>query len=381
MKKDDVSVIVLTGGPCSGKTTALGFLPEKLESQGCSVMVVPEVATLLISGGISPKALMQISRDCYIDFEEILLKLQFDLEKRFRRALIAKDGGRKVLILDRGAIDVFAYLEPDEVKKILSRNRLKLGEIIDRYNLVVHLVTAADGAEQFYTRDNNPARYETPDEARAADKRTQAAWNAHPHLKIIDNSTLFEAKLKRLLGVVQNTLGLPKTLEIERKFLVDNGKQVAIRDAWPVPIEVALIEQVYLESVGDKGRDRIRKRVHRGHATFFRTFKIPSSDPRVREEREERISEREYQRLMRDERDHSRSIIRKRRICFSWQNQRFELDVFLAPEYARKEGLVLLEIELTEVNSVVTIPPWLGKVTEVTDNPDFKNSNIAKKRQ
>ena len=40
-----------------------------------------------------------------------------------------------------------------------------------RYDLVLHLVTAASGAEAFYTNANNTARRETADEARGLDSR------------------------------------------------------------------------------------------------------------------------------------------------------------------------------------------------------------------
>jgi chromosome condensin MukBEF complex kleisin-like MukF subunit len=35
----------------------------------------------------------------------------------------------------------------------------------NRYEAVIHLVTAADGAEKFYDSLSNEARYETPEEA------------------------------------------------------------------------------------------------------------------------------------------------------------------------------------------------------------------------
>ena len=43
--------IVLTGGPCGGKTTASAELKARLESLGFLILCVPEVATLLFSGG------------------------------------------------------------------------------------------------------------------------------------------------------------------------------------------------------------------------------------------------------------------------------------------------------------------------------------------
>jgi len=44
--------IVLTGGPCGGKTTGLSYISEKLMDWGFRVFIVPEVATMIIGGGI-----------------------------------------------------------------------------------------------------------------------------------------------------------------------------------------------------------------------------------------------------------------------------------------------------------------------------------------
>src|SRR5262245_56015587 len=45
--------IVLTGGPCGGKTTALAHIAERLQSLGFGVYLVPEAYTLLYTGGAS----------------------------------------------------------------------------------------------------------------------------------------------------------------------------------------------------------------------------------------------------------------------------------------------------------------------------------------
>lgn len=43
--------VVLTGGPCGGKTTALSEIKARLDALGFLVLCVPEAATLLFSGG------------------------------------------------------------------------------------------------------------------------------------------------------------------------------------------------------------------------------------------------------------------------------------------------------------------------------------------
>jgi len=51
-----------------------------------------------------------------------------------------------------------------------------------RYDSIIHLVTAADGAESFYTLENNVARYEDVPTAIKVDQNLQNAWKGHPHL-------------------------------------------------------------------------------------------------------------------------------------------------------------------------------------------------------
>ena len=50
------------------------------------------------------------------------------------------------------------------------------------------MVTAADGAENFYQTENNEARYEGIKEAVELDKKLINAWVGHPHFSIIQNS-------------------------------------------------------------------------------------------------------------------------------------------------------------------------------------------------
>jgi len=49
-----VKKIVLTGGPCAGKTTALARIEEDLTEKGYKVFVVGESATELIKSGVRP---------------------------------------------------------------------------------------------------------------------------------------------------------------------------------------------------------------------------------------------------------------------------------------------------------------------------------------
>ena len=49
-------------------------------------------------------------------------------------------------------MDASAFISRAQWEKILTKNELDEGEIRDvRYNQVIHMVSAANGAEEFYT--------------------------------------------------------------------------------------------------------------------------------------------------------------------------------------------------------------------------------------
>ncbi|KAH0561361.1 TRPL translocation defect protein 14 [Cotesia glomerata] len=52
MEQKRVYKVVLTGGPCGGKTTGQARLCTFFENMGWKVFRVPETATVLLSGGV-----------------------------------------------------------------------------------------------------------------------------------------------------------------------------------------------------------------------------------------------------------------------------------------------------------------------------------------
>ncbi len=53
-----------------------------------------------------------------------------------------------------------------------------------RYDAIIHMVTAADGAEHHYNLSSNEegVRTETPEQAKELDKKTSGAWSRYAHV-------------------------------------------------------------------------------------------------------------------------------------------------------------------------------------------------------
>ena len=357
--------IVLTGGPCGGKTTALAQIANRLESLGRHVLLVPEVPTILITAGVDFRCM---TPERLLRCESALLGLQMSLEDSF--AHIAQTMDRDVvLLMDRGTMDVSAYLPPELWQALMDENGWTTVGLRDRrYDAVIHLVTAALGAEAFYTTANNAARKEMPDEARAIDLRLQQAWVGHPHLRAIDNSTDFAGKMRRVLQSVCAAVGAPEPVEIERKFLVRSAPTTD----WPVRAETSEIEQHYLRSKEGE-TSRVRKRGAHGCFAYTHTIKRPlCAGQRVEVERP--VSAREYVALLADV-DPSRRPIRKTRTCFLWNHQYFELDTFVEP----RAGLRVLEVEFDCPDGPLTLPPFVEVDREVTGDPAYSNYALSRR--
>ena len=94
------------------------------------------------------------------------MKLQMQLEDIFID--IAKMSNNHSIVLhDRGVMDGSAYTDENVWQAILDETGWSTIQLRDRrYEAVIHMVTAAEGAEEFYSIENNIARSEGLEEAR-----------------------------------------------------------------------------------------------------------------------------------------------------------------------------------------------------------------------
>lgn len=196
-----IKKFVITGGPCGGKTTAIEWIKKHFGQKGYHSIVVPETATQLISSGVEPWKFEK-----GVDYQRLQMTLQLEKEKIYERAAQTLQYDKILMILDRGMLDNKVYMTAEEFHLILEEMELTEKELLDRYDAVFHLVTAAKGAESFYTTANNAARTETVEQASAMDDHFIEVWSGHLALQIIDNSVGFEEKMQRLIQKMEECL-------------------------------------------------------------------------------------------------------------------------------------------------------------------------------
>jgi len=363
---EPVYMIVLTGGPCSGKSSSLAYLTEKLSDNGFMIFVIPETATLITNSGIDRRK-MDKSKQVTV-YEEAILDMQLAFEETYKQTVLRVFPERKkVILLDRGIMDIKAFMPDDDFKEIIKRKKLSEVKLRDRYNGVIHLVTAADGAPEYYTGDNNPARIETPEEAIHIDQKIQESWLGHPHFKIIDNTTDFEGKINRAFSAISHFLGLPAPLQMAEKFLVKDVQYEKIPTH-----RIIQIEQIYLRSKNKHEEIIIRKRGQNGSFLYFLSRKKTIKEEGL-------ITEQEYLHLAKLI-DPKTDVIVKERTCFLWNNQHFELDRYKG----RHDGITALKIEPFETikkGAKIHIPPFIKVDGNITDNSIYNERYMAIKQK
>lgn len=364
MEKRNVQItrIVVTGGPCAGKTTGMTRIKKEFEKRGYRVLFVPETATELIGGGVAPWTC-----GSNLDYQKCQVRLQKEKESVFEEAARSMDAEKVLIICDRGVLDNKAYMSQEEFDAVMrSLNTNEVAER-DRYDAVIHMVTAAKGAAEAYVMSE--VRTETPEQAAALDDRLIAAWTGHPHLRVVDNSTGFDEKLHRVVAEIASFLGEPEPTEIERKFLIKYPDLLRLEDL-PNCSKVDMI-QTYLKDQSDGTEVRVRQRGQDGNYMCYRTEKRRISDM-SRVEVDRRIDIREYVAALMDA-DPERRPVHKTRYCLAENDLYYEIDIY--PEWHKQ---AILEIELRSEDEEVVMPEGIVVIREVTDDRAYSNYEMAK---
>ena len=370
--------VVFTGGPCAGKTTSINRIKTFFENIGWKVLCVPETATVLLSTGVY---FYDLKGESKMIFQENLLKTMLQIEDTINETakhyLNAKNQNCLV-IYDRGAMDPVAYMSPDDWEELKARNptwnEVDLRD--NRYDQIIHMITAANGAEQFYTLENNVTRTESIELAREIDEKCAKAWIGHPILDCIDNCGLFEVKVARTLQMVCERIGLHlKGFDVDtrkRKFLV---KSLPDDSMFPDYQELNVVHN-YLISNTDGSQARIRKRGQSGNWSYSYAIRLNEDGQQV--ETRSQIDRREYSILTKTI-DPNNCTIYQRRRCFIWRHRYYRLDIYEEPCNPRCRGLILLSIRSPDPQPF--LPQFIKIEREVTNEEAYSMFNLSSKKE
>lgn len=365
----DVFNIVLTGGPCGGKTTAITVLQQVLTENGYGVLIVPEAATYYIQNGVKPFGDNAI-RD--FQFERVVMRHQVQEELAFKQVAIQMPAAKVVILYDRGIMDDKSYVSEHEFRVLLQENRLTEISAIDRYDAVFHLVTAADGAEEAYTLTNNAARTESIEEAIRLDQKGIANWSGHQDFHIIDNSTDFDTKISRLVQQVLNVIGNPIAYTYQKKLLIEKPTQEVINQFMEsIKTTKISIVQNYLHTFDAKVERKIVQRSLNGEYSYY-FVEMRDNNNLSRSIKRRIIGPREYKENMHNSNAHLHQIV-KDRYCFIYNGIAYRMDL-----YPFDDKKAMLEVMVSsEGYENVKVPEFIKVIRDVTEDLRYRNYAIA----
>ena len=176
-----MAIIVLTGGPCGGKSTTLQAIRDEM-SDNPRVLCLGEVATSLLR---QHRYDLTAERE-RIAFQEDIFERQMEAEEK----LISPD---RVLIVDRGILDGAVYW-PGGVVQWSRYFGVSRNFCFSRYSTVIHFESLARGKNY----ELNDVRVEDRETAANLDQQTEKVWRGHRNRHIFLASQSVSAKIDML---------------------------------------------------------------------------------------------------------------------------------------------------------------------------------------
>ncbi|KRY01269.1 hypothetical protein T4E_556 [Trichinella pseudospiralis] len=327
------------------------------------VFRVPELATII--GGAR---FNELSEEQVMRFQENLLLTLLRLEDSFM--YLAETCEENCLVIcDRD-------LNREAWEEILRRNNLNPIALRDqRYNQIVHLVSAAVGAENFY-HCSTTLRLESLEEAREVEHRTRHVWVGHPYMDIIDNENCktFRDKMLKMAQVICDRAGVEygdrlAPNSIKRKFLVSNFDLSQCKDYQEFDVVHECVRS-------DMGQTWIRRRGQNGNWLY--TINERRVVDGIPVETKALLSRREYE-MLRAHVDPATYPTFKKRLCFVHAHHYYQLDVFQEPCPKRCQDLKILVTYTTNTTGSLPIPTFITVSKEVTSDTQYSLYNLCKR--
>ncbi|MBY0371374.1 ATP-binding protein [bacterium] len=184
--------LVLTGGPCGGKSTIAEVLGRSFNDK---IVVVPESASALFRSGFPRFEEAEATHA----FQTAVYQVQIAVERAFEA-----HHGARFFVLDRGSIDGAAYW-PDGPEKFFQAQGTTVEAELARYDRVIYLESAEEKDYEEH-RAQNPVRSEGYMVARKLDAATRALWTRHPNCTVVRSQASFSDKVQAVVKLLEKEL-------------------------------------------------------------------------------------------------------------------------------------------------------------------------------
>lgn len=149
---NSIKKILITGGPCAGKTSSINEIKKYYEKKNYNVLIVPETPTALITGGITPKEIGNMN------FIKLVINVQMKLQQYYQEKANQINENKVIIIFDGCPIDCLKFISREEFDNLIKEYDLSFEKIINEYDGIIHLESVANRFPEMYSTETNKAR-------------------------------------------------------------------------------------------------------------------------------------------------------------------------------------------------------------------------------
>lgn len=362
-----VPMIVITGGPRSGKTAVVDYLSYKLARDGFTVFRLSEIASSMIQSGLTPSRF----KDPYEFQSELFSRQKKEEEKLLETAESAMgetDDQRVVIICDRGLQDGRAYVSHAEFNRIVAAAGVSKEELRNRYAGVVLLETME---KQPISEVINPARLEEEGKLLDLASATKTAWSDVPSITIHAHDDM-DIKLREAENAVRSILemeALPNPPR-PRRILVRRPKLEDFLDRSSASLDQATV--TFTQAMNSSRQMLIKRKTNMEMQLASVRINESQTGKNNKHELEMPINGQAFSSYL-EFADELLPSVTKQTARFLHAGQSLSLSFYdFLPYVAILEGEPKASAEKLE------LPPYLTEIRDVTDSDKFTDLTFAK---
>lgn len=192
--------ILFTGGASAGKTSTIEYVKNYYESKGFDVFIINEVPTMLLNNGFNSKKCGKL------EFLELITKIELYLRDVLEKETEKSSNKNKIMLIDKCPVDNMAFIKREELDKMLEKLNTSYYEIINSFDLIIHLETIAKDYPELYTNENNKNRTLDKELAVSRNNRLLEVYKESNKRVIIKGYKDIKDKQERVIDEIEKVL-------------------------------------------------------------------------------------------------------------------------------------------------------------------------------